>query len=262
MKLLKPKKVFLYGTLALGLSTVTSFGHPIHTYAQSSLGVTYESYIQSTAWQNWVSNGTISGTIGKGLRIEAIKIVLENMTGFTVQYQVRVQNKGWMPWASDGTISGTTGKRLRIEAIRIKIVPTVLRDKTFDFWKDFDSKISDFNYTKTGIHIKTTEDILNTIKKSSDCIPLAQNVLSEFKKVNAVPFKRSLESVQAEIYFHVQEEKDARMTNALWLHSHTKVIDMEVTEEHWDAKLTEMVDKTLLPNESVKYDNFILKYFN
>ena len=230
--------------------------------APSNAKTSYQVYVQNVGWQKLVSNGDIAGTTGKTLRLEAIKIVLENMPGFTVQYQVRVQNKGWMPWASDGTQAGTSGLSLRIEAIKIKIIPTTLRDKTFDFWKDASSAVPDFTYTKTGIHIKTTEDILNTIKKPSDCIPLAQKVLAQFKAINKVDFKRNLVSVQSEIYYHVQEEKDARMTHALWLHAHTKVIDMEQTELHWDTQLTNMVDKTILPNESVKYDNFILKYFN
>lgn len=230
--------------------------------ASANAKISYQVYVENTGWQKWVSNGDIAGTTGKALRLGAVKIVLENMPGYTVQYQVRVQNKGWMPWASDGTISGTTGMKLRVEAIRIKIIPTTLRDKTFDFWKDSDSTVPDFNYTKTEIHIKTTEDILNTIKKPSDCIPLAQKVLADFKKINKVAFKRNLESVQAEIYSHVQEEKEARMTHALWLHTHTKIIDMEQTEQNWDKELIAMIDKTLLPNESVKYDNFILRYFN
>ena len=56
MKLVKTKKVLLYGTLVGMLSSVAAFSQPIQAYAQTSLGVTYESYIQNTAWQNWVSN--------------------------------------------------------------------------------------------------------------------------------------------------------------------------------------------------------------
>jgi GH24 family phage-related lysozyme (muramidase) len=124
--------------------------------------VCYNAYVQNIGWQGGVVNGAISGTVGQGLRMEAIQIasavplaykVYVQNTGWTaevkngqtcgtidkalrieaiairsldarysVQYQVQVQNIGWQDWAADGAGVGTTGKSLRLEAIKIKII--------------------------------------------------------------------------------------------------------------------------------------------
>ena len=67
----------------------------------------------------------MSGTTGRGLRIEGIKI---NLTGsqaryYDVVYRTHIQGIGWQNWVSNGQMSGTQGKSLRVESIEIKIVP-------------------------------------------------------------------------------------------------------------------------------------------
>lgn len=64
----------------------------------------------------------MSGTSGKNLRLEAIKIYLNsNKLGGTIQYRTHVQNEGWQGWVSSGALSGTSGKSLRLEAIQIRL---------------------------------------------------------------------------------------------------------------------------------------------
>ena len=61
--------------------------------------------------KNPVSDGKMSGTEGQALRLEAIKISLENVpdTG-GISYKTHVQDYGWIDIVSNGAMSGTLGK--------------------------------------------------------------------------------------------------------------------------------------------------------
>lgn len=84
--------------------------------------VTYRTHVQNIGWQNYVKNGTMSGTSGKSLRLEGINIKLENNEyGGNIEYQTHVQNIGWQDYVKDGAMSGTSGQSLRLEGIRIKL---------------------------------------------------------------------------------------------------------------------------------------------
>jgi hypothetical protein len=136
----------------------------------------------------------------------------------------------------------------------------IQKENNLDFWGDKNAlnNIPDFNYTKTGIHIKTTEHILDTVKTSTDCDTLAQQSLNGFKEKNGVPFKRSLQSVSNEIYFHVQMEKYARINNKPEIHSHTNIIDMEQDETEYDSLIDpQMTDLLTNQNISSDYEMFI-----
>lgn len=63
------------------------------------------------------------GTTGQSKRLEAIRIQIDNNTGYTgdITYQVHVQTLGWMYWAGNGERNGTKGLGKRLEGIRIKL---------------------------------------------------------------------------------------------------------------------------------------------
>ncbi|GFZ33933.1 hypothetical protein CSC2_44590 [Clostridium zeae] len=85
-------------------------------------GVKYSSHIQDIGWQDYNSNGNDSGTSGKALRMEAVKIELQNpSSGMKIKYQTHVQNLGWQNWVENGQVSGTVGNALRVEAIKIQL---------------------------------------------------------------------------------------------------------------------------------------------
>lgn len=89
-------------------------------YAAENYSVEYSTHVQNIGWQNSVKDGALSGTEGKALRVEALKI---NVTGgLQVRYQAHVQNIGWQDWVSGGAQAGTSGKSLRIEALKIELV--------------------------------------------------------------------------------------------------------------------------------------------
>lgn len=82
--------------------------------------VYYLSHVQDIGWQQWFSNGDISGTSGQSKRLEAMCIKLANVDG-GVEYKTHVQDYGWMDWVSDGAMSGTMGESKRLEAIQIRL---------------------------------------------------------------------------------------------------------------------------------------------
>ncbi|MDD8048013.1 MAG: lectin like domain-containing protein [Thomasclavelia sp.] len=118
----------LSGTTGKGLRLEAITINCPKIYGDSSLSgnIKYRVHIQNTGWnQGWKSAGQTAGATGKGLRLEAIEIVLTGQMAekYDVEYCVHIQNTGWKQgWKSNGETAGTTGQGLRIEAIKIKLV--------------------------------------------------------------------------------------------------------------------------------------------
>lgn len=98
-------------------------------------GIEYATHIQSIGWQKPVSisttgnsstavQGGLSGTTGKGLRLEAmtVKLTGDLAKNYDVYYRVHAQSVGWMGWAKNGQPAGTAGYGLRLEALQICLV--------------------------------------------------------------------------------------------------------------------------------------------
>lgn len=90
----------------------------------NGLGLEYSVHVANLGWLDPVSSGTFTGTMNKGLRLEAIKIKLTGQLkdDYKVQYRVHMQNTGWGDWVSDGEIAGTTGEARQIEALQARII--------------------------------------------------------------------------------------------------------------------------------------------
>ena len=95
-----------------------------------------DAHIQGVGWRTYsgikkgASSGTgsspndpIIGTVGKGLRLEAIRIRVikkpDSLRGKTVHAQAHVQGIGWVGAVGEGQVCGTTGQSRRLEAVRI-----------------------------------------------------------------------------------------------------------------------------------------------
>lgn len=118
---------------------------------QEELSVKYCSHVQDIGWQEDVNAGEQSGTTGKNLKIEAIKISLVNNTSnINIRYKSYVQGTGWQNEVKNGEMAGTTGKNLKMEAIKIWLENTneysvMYRTHIQDFgWQDwtYDGTIS------------------------------------------------------------------------------------------------------------------------
>lgn len=97
------------------------------TEQEEKIVVAYNSHVQDLGWEKDFSkiNGQESGSTGKNLKNEAIKIkLLDVPEGVGITYQVYVKGVGWQDWKKDGQEAGTTGQNRIMEAIRIKLTGT------------------------------------------------------------------------------------------------------------------------------------------
>lgn len=87
-------------------------------------GLKYRAHVKNIGWQQFVQDGTQTGTTGRALSIEAVEVVLPDSIAdlYDVYYRTHVRNIGWLGWAKNGQTAGTTGLSLPIEAINITIV--------------------------------------------------------------------------------------------------------------------------------------------
>ncbi|MCL1799619.1 MAG: S8 family serine peptidase [Eggerthellaceae bacterium] len=114
-------------------------------FAIKGATITYETHVQNIGWtgnassRSPVANGAVSGTSGRGLRVEALRISLVNNSGKSgkLHYRTQIQNVGWQEECvidSKGTsdaylkgnlrgndYSGTSGRALRLETLEIRL---------------------------------------------------------------------------------------------------------------------------------------------
>lgn len=90
-------------------------------------GFEINSHISKIGWQGYVKGahkleGT-SGTTGRGLAIEAVKIKLYGEMGkkYDVYYSAHLKDKGWTKIYKNNQQAGTTGQNRRMEALRVYI---------------------------------------------------------------------------------------------------------------------------------------------
>ena len=93
---------------------------------ENCLVAAYSTHIENSGWGRTVYGGTMSGTVGKSLRVEAIKINLYNKGNLDlgIEYEAHVQDIGWQGAVQNGAVAGTEGQSLRLEAIRIRLIGT------------------------------------------------------------------------------------------------------------------------------------------
>lgn len=90
--------------------------------SRPTVALTADAHVQNKSWMGAKSindKGTIIGTTGQGLRLEALKFTISGASG-AVQCQAHVQNIGWQNIANN--TAGTTGRALRVEAIRLALI--------------------------------------------------------------------------------------------------------------------------------------------
>lgn len=95
-------------------------GSTSHSFVKSQPGVSYTTHVQNIGWQGEVKDGATAGTSGQSLRLEGLKVTLQNAPyAGNIFYCTHVQDIGWQNSVANGALSGTTGKSKRLEAIRI-----------------------------------------------------------------------------------------------------------------------------------------------
>ena len=115
------------------VSSVTK-QYTVKILAAGSVSITYSTHVQNVGWQAPVAEGQVSGTAGRSLRLEGMKVNLTNTTGYAggITYATHVQNIGWQAPVSveasgastaeaKGPLSGTEGQSLRLEAMTMEL---------------------------------------------------------------------------------------------------------------------------------------------
>nr|WP_320025011.1 hypothetical protein [uncultured Acetobacterium sp.] len=121
----------LIGTMTVFAKENVSSNEILETQSNRPL-VSYQTHIENLGWevedvgQGWKQDGEMSGTSGRGLRLEGIKIKIENDANLGIQYQTHIQNIGWEAdagngWKENGEMSGTKGLGYRLEAIKMRL---------------------------------------------------------------------------------------------------------------------------------------------
>ena len=88
------------------------------------VGVRASAHVQNIGWQNQVNSGETTGTTGRSLRVEALRMALDAGTiGGGIELNSHVQNKGWLGYSANST--GTTGQGLRMEAVQLKLTGSI-----------------------------------------------------------------------------------------------------------------------------------------
>ena len=85
--------------------------------------ILYTTHVQNIGWQDYTYDGNMAGTSGQALRLEGIKIKLDDPKySGNVLYRTHIQNIGWeSKFKKNDEMSGTSGQALRLEAIEIKL---------------------------------------------------------------------------------------------------------------------------------------------
>lgn len=95
--------------------------------------VAYSSYVQGEGWHSFVKDGSTSGTTGRQLRMEGIRMRLSaNGLNNAIQYRSHMQGVGWQGWKSAEDASGLPGQGKRLEAVRISLTGGAA--KVYDVW--------------------------------------------------------------------------------------------------------------------------------
>lgn len=88
--------------------------------------LSYQSLVEDSDWQDFVTNGETSGTYGENLSLKAIRIYLEDTNyDLGIRYGVYFENGGWQEFNQDNQMKESTddtGENL--EGIRIELTGT------------------------------------------------------------------------------------------------------------------------------------------
>ncbi|MBU5488229.1 C40 family peptidase [Clostridium sp. MSJ-8] len=86
---------------------------------KANIDVSYQAHISKQGWSQIVNNGTVVGTTGSDLGIEALKINYNNNVDLKLKYQVHVAKIGWQDTVENGELAGTTGQKKSIEDVKM-----------------------------------------------------------------------------------------------------------------------------------------------
>ena len=104
---------------------------PFKSRSDEPASITVRSHTSNIGWMSPVGGGSVAGTTGRGLPMEALEAQL-GWYGHSGSIELRghVSNVGWQQW-SEGHC-GTTGKSQRLEAVQIRLTGEAA--EKYDIW--------------------------------------------------------------------------------------------------------------------------------
>lgn len=116
---------------------------------QAPPSISYASHIQNIGWQEYVKEG-ISGTSGKGLRLESFKIDLKQAPiDSSIHYKSFVMGETWQNSVSNNTASGTIGRGKPITAITVELTGSIASEYDI-YYRVHSSYLGWLDWAKNG----------------------------------------------------------------------------------------------------------------
>ena len=112
--------------------------------------LSYQAHVQNIGWMPYVNGGTVAGTTGQGLRVEALRFQLNSPAWpGEVTASAHVQNIGWMSPRVSPALVGTTGQSLRVEAFTMKLTGE-MADHYDIYYRTHAQNLGWLGWTKNG----------------------------------------------------------------------------------------------------------------
>lgn len=100
---------------------------PARSEAAALVSLSYSAHVSNIGWMGAVAGGEVAGTTGRGLPLEALRLVLsdastgEPLGADAISVEAHVSNVGWQAAVGNGGTAGTTGQSRAVEALRVRL---------------------------------------------------------------------------------------------------------------------------------------------
>ena len=100
---------------------------PAQAEGATAVSLSYSAHVSNIGWMGAVAGGGVAGTTGRGLPLEALRLVLSDAsTGEplgvdALSVEAHVSNVGWQAAVGNGGTAGTTGQSRAVEALRVRL---------------------------------------------------------------------------------------------------------------------------------------------
>lgn len=97
---------------------------------ENDAGLQYQAHVQGVGWLEPVRDGQCAGTVGFGMRLEAIRVTPPE--GWVLSVRAHVQGVGWVSYdgiGHEGCMVGTVGESRRIEDLIVEVLKRPAGDR-------------------------------------------------------------------------------------------------------------------------------------
>ena len=100
---------------------------PARAEEAAAVSLSYSAHVSNIGWMGAVAGGGVAGTTGRGLPLEALRLVLsdastgEPLGSDALSVEAHVSNVGWQAAVGNGGTAGTTGQSRAVEAITAEV---------------------------------------------------------------------------------------------------------------------------------------------